>query len=155
MNGITYYTDKKLAIIFSINPHVDFRYPFPDDTEEQIADKLAKPFINMKEVTVKIIYRKNGITHQYCFVIPANYTWDGASVPRLFWRLIGPKTDPRFMIASMVHDVLCENHEYIDFDRYLSTLVLEKLCKTGGTCSWKRWAIKHGTDNAQKIRGGW
>lgn len=155
MKGITYYTDEKLAIIFSINPHVDFRYPFPDDTEEQKQEKLEKPFINMEEVTVKIIYRKNNVTNQYCFVIPANYTWDGASIPRLFWRLIGPKTDPRFMIASMVHDVLCENHKYINFDRYLSTLVLEKLCKTGGTGPIRRWAIKHTVDNAQKIIGDW
>lgn len=155
-NPITYYKDDELAILFSNNPHVDFRYPCPGDTEEQQKDKLAKPFMNMDNLDVKIIYKnKHGETCQYCFTIPQYYTWDGASIPRVFWRLIGSKTDPKFMIASMVHDVLCENKEYVHNNRYLSTIVLEKLCKQGGTGPFRRWAIKHSVDNYQKLVGGW
>lgn len=156
-NWIQYYKDDKLAILFSKNPHVDFRYPCPGDTEEQKKQKLAKPFINIEEVGVQILYKPNKKeqTYIYNFVIPADYTWDGASIPRICWRFIGPKTDPRFLIASMVHDILCENHSYVNNNRYLSTIVLEKLCKTGGTNSFSRWAIKHSVDNYQKLVGGW
>lgn len=156
INYILYYKDDKLSIIFSNNPHVDFRYPCPGDSKEQRDDKLAKPFMNMEDLNVQLLYKnkKNEICN-YQFLIPQYYTWDGASIPRIFWRLIGSKTDPKFMIASMVHDVLCENHEYINNDRYLSTIVLEKLCKQAGTSPFRRWAIKHSVDNYQKIVGGW
>lgn len=69
--------------------------------------------------------------------------------------MIGPKTDPKFMIASMVHDTLCIHKEYINNDRYLSTLILEKLCERGGTGPVRRWAIKHSVDNYQKVVGRW
>lgn len=154
-NSITYYQDNKLAILFSANPHVDFRYPCPGDSEKQKKEKLAKPFINLEDLQVTILYKKKNVTYEYRFIIPKDYTWDGASIPRIFWRIIGSKTDPRFMIASMIHDVLCEHHEYIDNDRYLSTICLEKLCKVGGTNAFTRWAIKHSVDNYQKIKGGW
>lgn len=154
-SNLTYYKDDELAILFSKNPHVDFRYPCPGDTQEQKEEKLNKPFINLEEIKVTILYKPKDITYQYEFIIPADYTWDGASIPWLFWKLIGPKTDPKFMIASMVHDILCENHNYINNDRYLSTICLEKLCKVGGTGPFKRWAIKHSVDNYQKVRGGW
>lgn len=155
-NSITYFKNKELAIIFSKYPHVDFRYSTPHDTPEEKQDKLEKPFINLDELIVTIIYQpKNTQVKQYKFIIPNNYTWDGASIPRLFWRLIGSKTDPRFVIASMVHDVLCENHNYVENNRYLSTLVLEKLCEAGGANSLVCFAIKHSVDNFQKLVGGW
>lgn len=156
-NSVTYFKNDELAILFSKNPHVDFRYPCPGDTKEQKEEKLAKPFINMEDVGVTILYKPktSTVTLAFNFVIPANYTWDGASIPRLCWRLIGPKTDPRFLIASMIHDTLCENHCYVNNNRYLSTIVLEKLCQTGGTNALSRWAIKHTVDNYQKIVGGW
>ena len=156
-NSIPYFKNDELAILFTKNPHVDFRYPCPGDTEEQKEEKLAKPFINMEEIGVQILYSPKGKVkiYTYNFVVPADYTWDGASIPKFCWRLIGPKTDPRFLIASMIHDTLCENHAYVNNDRYLSTIVLEKLCQTGGTNALSRWAIKHSVDNYQKIVGGW
>jgi hypothetical protein len=157
MEFIQYFKDNELSIVFTKNPHVDVRYPCPGDTESQKKNKLKKPFINKEEIGVHILYKpkKQLNTYTYNFIIPKDYTWDGASIPRFCWRLIGSNTDPRFLIASMVHDILCENHAYINNNRYLSTLILEKLCQTGGTPAWSRWAIKHSVDNYQKIVGGW
>lgn len=56
-NRIIYYKDDNLIISFSQNPHVEFRYPCPGDTEEQEEDKLKKPFINLTDLTVDILYK--------------------------------------------------------------------------------------------------
>lgn len=42
--------------------------------------------------------------------LKANYFWDGASIPRFFWTLLGINpSDPRSMIASAFHDEGCDN----------------------------------------------
>ncbi len=38
--------------------------------------------------------------------IPARFVSDGMSVPRFFWRFIGPPVDGRTMSASIAHDWL-------------------------------------------------
>ncbi len=39
-------------------------------------------------------------------VIPAGFRSDGMSVPRFFWRWIGPPVDGRTLAASVAHDWL-------------------------------------------------
>jgi hypothetical protein len=51
----------------------------------------------------------------------------------------------------MVHDVLCENHNYVDNDRYFSTMVFERLLYAEGVGGFKRWLMKHSVDNFQKF----
>ena len=43
--------------------------------------------------------------------VPRYYTWDGASIPSLCWSIIGKPLDPRFALASLVHDWICEHAE--------------------------------------------
>jgi hypothetical protein len=38
---------------------------------------------------------------------PKGFIIDGASIPRLFWPIVGSPFDPRFRKASVVHDVAC------------------------------------------------
>ena len=90
---------------------------------------------------------------QYEFLIPQYYTWDGATIPRMFWRLIGSKSDNRFLVPSLIHDVLCENHDYIDSQRYLSTIIFERLLYVSKVNAFNRWMIKHSVDNFQKFCG--
>jgi hypothetical protein len=45
----------------------------------------------------------------YCEIeifIPAFFIFNGASIPRFFWRMIGFPLSPRFIIASLIHDAL-------------------------------------------------
>ncbi|MCD7779580.1 MAG: DUF1353 domain-containing protein [Candidatus Gastranaerophilales bacterium] len=70
--------------------------------------------------------------------------WEGATIPRFFWRFIGANTSPKFL-----------NHSYIDNNRYLSTIILERLLYCSGVNGFKRWMMKHSVDNFQKIKGGW
>ena len=148
---LIWYKDDEIGIFFDKNPQVAIRYVTPWDLEEEIKEINKKPFINLEELKVQLIDYIESET--YDFTIPKNYTWDGATIPRIFWRLIGSKTDNRFLIPSLIHDVLCENHHYIDDDRYFSTCVFERLLYVSKVNAFYRWMMKHSVDNAQKFCG--
>ncbi|MCD7878437.1 MAG: DUF1353 domain-containing protein [Candidatus Gastranaerophilales bacterium] len=157
---IIWYKDDELRIEFDKMPNVAMTYPMPVTSLRESRATAAiqknkknikKPFLNKEDLKVTIKYLSN----KYTFTIPKGYTWDGATIPRFFWRFIGANTSPEFLIPSMIHDVLCENHSYIDNDRYLSTIILERLLCCSGVGSFKRWMMKHSVDNFQKIKGGW
>tara|TARA_R110000851_G_scaffold227519_4_gene380329 strand:- start:18 stop:446 length:429 start_codon:yes stop_codon:yes gene_type:complete len=42
--------------------------------------------------------------------IPAGYTSDGASVPKLFWKVVGTPFAPNFIEAAFVHDFLVDQN---------------------------------------------
>lgn len=147
---IKWYADEKMAVMFSETPDVDFRVPEPGMTKELIDEIAEKPFLNKKEIEVHLWNHQK--SKHYKFKIPKGYTWDGASIPRLCWRVIGAKTDSRFVIPSLIHDVLCENHHYIEGDRYFSTMVLNNLLIVSNVHPFKRWLMKHPTDNFQKTQ---
>lgn len=148
---ITWYNDEEITIIFDKTPNVTIRYIAPFSTEEEKEEIKKKPFINLSEL--RVILKDKNTQCTYEFSIPKDYAWDGASIPRVFWRLIGSKTDNRFLIPSMIHDVLCENHDYIDDDRYFSTIVFERLLYVSEVNAFNRWMIKHSVDNFQKFCG--
>ena len=116
---------------------------------EELKYALTKPFITEIPLEIAIYYQDK----EYNFVIPKGYDWNGANVPSFAWKIIGQQFDPRFKLASCVHDYLCENKEVISHDRYLSTLVFEALCEYFGRFNnLKRFLMFHIVDNAQKFR---
>ena len=147
--SICWYSDEELEIVFSCMPNVSIRYPTCFSSKDEIDIINRKPFINNMDLSVTL---KDKIEFDiYNFLIPKEYVWDGASIPRMFWRLIGSKTESRFLIPSLIHDVLCENHDYIDNNRYFSTLVFERLLYVSKVNPVNRWIIKHSVDNFQKF----
>lgn len=150
---INWYCDEEIEILFSEEPHIDVQYVKPDSTKDEKKEICSKPFVLKNKVKVKLNDLINCCSYE--FIIPAGYCWDGATIPRFFYRLVGANTDNKFLIASMIHDVLCENHDYIDNDRYFSTIVFERLLYVSGVGGFKRWMMKHSVDNFQKIAGDW
>ena len=145
---IEWYRDDNLIIKFSDIPCVGVRIVVPTMSKQEKADAKAKPFLNRRRLLVDVNYKDK----VYCFVIPKFYYWNGANIPRVFWRLMGSTSEPSFLIPSMVHDILCENHEYIEGDRYLSSLIFRALLKTAGINPLSRWAMFHSIDNFQKFQ---
>lgn len=136
-----WYKDKNLSIEFDKMPNLQERYVTPWNDEAAIKDITKKPFITLEKLNVKLDdFKKN---KEYSFEIPKHYTFDGASIPRIFWRLIGSKTDNTFLIASLIHDYLCENKEIIEYDKAFSTNVFDALLKTGRTSKIKRFFMKN------------
>lgn len=148
---IEWYADEEIKIIFNKEPELNIRFVMPCMSKEEAKDILKKPFICESDLTVILIDEIKQVTYE--FLIPKGYTWDGASIPRMFWRLIGSKTDNRFLVPSLIHDVLCENHDYVDEDRYFSTIVFERLLYVSKVNAFSRWMIKHSVDNFQKFCG--
>ena len=148
--NITWFESTELTIFFSEVPHVCVRYPLPSMTDYEVEDIKKKPFINKKDLNVALFdhYRKE----IYKFTIPKGYKYDGATIPRFFWRIIGSNTDNTFLIPALIHDVLCENHHYIDNDREFSTKIFDALLKAGGVNSFKRFLMTNSVDLFQRTQ---
>ena len=148
---IKWYGDEDMGIFFDILPRVGVRYFLPTMTKTERESVEQYPFINKKELKVALLDRKN--QKKYTFTIHKGYCWDGASIPRIFWRLIGSKTDNKFLIPSLIHDVLCENHSYVNNDRYFADKVFERLLRVSEVPAFNRWLMFHSVDNYQKFCG--
>ncbi len=54
------------------------------------------------------IYKRGSLT----IVVPKGFVYDGASIPRIFWRLIGPPMAGKYAHAALLHDYLCVYRGY-------------------------------------------
>ena len=72
--------------------------------------------------------------------IPAGYRFDGASIPRLAWSIIGAPFNPDFCLAACCHDWYCEHsHELGDYQaRVIGDAVFFALLKRAGVAKWRR-----------------
>lgn len=146
---IEWYKSNKLSIFFDNVPHVGVRYVLPSSTDKEKESIKKYPFINRKPIKVNLF---NHIKEKsYDFVIPKGYCYDGASIPRIFWRLIGSNTDNSFLIPALIHDVLCENHNYIDNDRQFSSEVFNALLEVSDVGKLKRCLMKNSVDIFQRF----
>lgn len=150
---IEWYKSDKLSIFFSETPCVGVRYILPSSTELEKKSIKKYPFINKRDFEVKLFDHIKERT--YGFKIPKGYCFDGATIPRLFWRLIGAPTDNEFLVAALVHDVLCENHHYIMNDREFSTEVFDALLQVSEVNKFTRFLMRNGVDFFQKYFCDW
>lgn len=70
---------------------------------------------------------------QSAFTIPAGWEFDGASIPRLFWKVIGEPTDKKFRVAAMVHDWLYG----VRYNRLVADQIFYKLLVQAGVSKSK------------------
>lgn len=148
---IEWYKDKELAVFFDDKPSVKMRIILPSMTNEEKKQIKAYPFQNRKTLKVTLFdYLKN---KNYEFTIPKMYCWDGATIPRVFWRFIGAKTSPEFLIPSLVHDWMCCYHSSVGNNRNFSSRVFRGLLKEAGVGKVKAQTMYLAVDNWQKFCG--
>jgi hypothetical protein len=120
---IEWYKSKNLSIFFSNAPHVCVRYVTPSMTDKEKKSIKKYPFICKTELEVAIFDHTKG--KKYKFTIHKGYCWNGSDIPRIFWRIIGSKSEPQYLIASCLHDWMLEHKQTIDYNRRLSTEVFK------------------------------
>ena len=148
-----WYKNKRAGIFFSEVPSVGIRYILPSMTKEEKKSIQKYPFICKKELDVCLEdYKKN---KRYKFKIPKGYCYDGASIPRLFWRVVGSNTDNKFLIPALVHDVLCEHHEYVHNDKSFSTEVFNALLESSEVGKLRRFCMKNSVACFQTLFCNW
>ena len=150
-NNILWCENDKLAVEFNNIPHVCMRYVLPSSTPKEIESIKKYPFLNKSELKVALIDKIK--EDAYVFIIPKGYCFDGATVPRFFWRIIGSNTDNSFLIPALIHDVLCENHHYINNDRRFSSEVFDALLEVAEVPAFKRFLMKNSVDLFQRTQG--
>ena len=64
--------------------------------------------------------------------VPAGFESDGASVPRLFWRIVFPPGDQKALRAAFVHDYIYRNHPE-GWDREMADMLFLKMLIDDGT----------------------
>lgn len=149
---VIWYEDKEIIIEFDGVPKTTLLFPIPSMDKSEKKAINEKPFLNKKNLFVTITDKRKK-TKEYRFLIEKGYRWDGATINRLFWRIIGAKTAPEFQIASMIHDKLCTNKDFINYDRLLSSKVFRGLLIAGGVGKFKADLMFHCVDNFQKFCG--
>ena len=105
---------------------------------------------------------------RFSFKIKKNYIWNGADIPRCFWRLIGSRTDNAYLKASMVHDFMLEHKKYIMEEtlknsmsvkeyRRITSLIFRQILKDTGTNTIKANVMSWCVDVFQMTlnRKGW
>ena len=146
---LNWYSNKDVEIFFDDNPRIGIRYILPS-TNKDLRKSIKKyPFINKKNL--KVLLKDKKKNKSYNFEIPKYYCFDGASVPRFFWRIIGPNTDNKFLVAALIHDILCENHHYVENDRKFSTTVFNALLEASEVLPFKRFFMKNSVDFYQRF----
>lgn len=148
---ITWYTDDIITIQFSRIPRTETLNATPNSTPEEIKDIDKKPYLLLHEIEVIVLYQDK----IYKFSVEKHYRWNGANIPFGLWNLIGSPSDNRFRIPSMLHDFICEHHGVIDNERYLSSIIFERLLRVAGVNKIKRKLMFWAVDNWQKVFCKW
>jgi len=150
---IDWACNKDVLITFDREPVVMVRVIKPEMSPLEKRSVIKYPFCCKKQLKVMVF--DNQKLKQYFFDIKEGYCFDGASIPRFFWRVIGSNTDNQFLIPALIHDVLCENHQYIDNDRELSSKIFRALLLASGVSELKANIMYSAVDLYQSVCGKW
>ena len=109
----------------------------------------------------KLLPLKNGreweIVEDYTYVrgslritVKKDFVFDGASIPRIFWRTIGPPMAGKYAHATLLHDELYvrkslyRNGQKIKISRKEADDLMLVVMKDDGESWWRRNAIHRG-----------
>lgn len=113
-----------------------------------------KPFTLMNNVYYLSGDYKN--LESYGIRINKGYNWNGANIPRFLWRVVGSQYNPEFLPASMVHDWLCENKDFIiQNGAYISSIIFRDILLLYGVPKFKANIMFSAVYMFQKFKRGW
>jgi len=152
-NNIKWYEDKELSIFFNHKPNTHMLEPLPSMSQAEKDLIELYPFINCTALKVALFDHVKG--KSYKFTINKQFRWDGATIARPLWWIIGSKTNPKFRSPSMIHDYLCSNKYVIDYDRKFSSKVFKALLEVAGVKKWRKDLMYFFVDLFQALFCDW
>jgi len=113
-----------------------------------------KPFELLNSIAYTSNLYQNVNTYRIC--INKGYNWNGANIPRFLWRIVGSQYNPEFLPASMVHDWLCENKDFLIEDGVkVSSDIFKDILIQYGVPKFKAWIMASAVRTFQYTQGGW
>lgn len=150
---LNWYEDNELAIFFNHKPNTHMLDIIPSMTQAEKDLIEIYPFINCTSLKVGIYDKK--LPKMYNFTIPKYFRYDGATIPRLLWWIIGAKTNPKFRNPALLHDYMCCNKYCIDYRRNFSSRVFRAMLEVAGVSKWRRNLMFFAVDIWQMFQKGW
>lgn len=90
----------------------------------------------MVEVELNIVLSEaTGVVHTIS--VPAGFIFDGATIPKIAWLIIGPPFKPDFILAACIHDWYCTNAITYN-DRVIGDAVFFKILADEEVPYWRR-----------------
>ena len=74
---------------------------------------------------------------EYRIAFTEGYSWDGATIPRLLWSLMGHPLQKELRLASLIHDWRCE-HARTGAERMVGDALFLELLEKAGLPRWRR-----------------
>lgn len=73
-----------------------------------------------------VLWKKGGKPQVNTITCPDGFLWDGATIPKIFQDLIGDPFDPKYALASCIHDMAVRRK----LDHYLESQAFYSILKT-------------------------
>lgn len=150
---LNWYDDEELAIFFDHKPNTHMLDVLPSMTQAEKDMIELYPFINCTALRVSIYDKK--LPKMYNFTIPKLFRYDGATIHRLLWWIIGSKTNPKFRIPALIHDYMCNNKYCVDFRRNFSSRVFRAMLEVAGVKKWRKNIMYFAVDVWQRFQKDW
>lgn len=107
-----------------------------DSTEfSQLVDGKEYPERELSENFGFTLSSERGFVYA---TIKAGYHWNGASIPKAFWSLIGGPFSGKYALASLIHDLLYDVHYTL---RREADDIFLQVMKMEGVGKLKRWLM--------------
>ncbi len=89
-----------------------------------------KPFRILRGAPIRVCIGKKKIY----FMIPAGFSSDGCSIPKVFRFLLGCPHTPKYVPASIIHDYLIEHPDIVRYDRKTASEIFFNALLKEGVC---------------------
>ena len=132
----------ELKITTDCAPSTGVCKPLPTDNDKVKKHKKKFPYINRRAVVLTVTYL--GTTYQ--IKVKKGFRWNGTNC-------LGLQHNPKLLDASMFHDLLCNQHELVNNDRQLSSIIFREIGIASGVNKPFMYGAYHAVDNFQKLFG--
>ncbi len=102
-----------------INSTMQVKYTNPENLIRFNPHEIVKPFFLTNRLIVNIVE----LSFNLWVVVPLGFKSDGCSIPWVFRLILGCKHNPKYVVASIIHDYIVENPQVVDYNRKLSSQI--------------------------------